>query len=341
MVREEYALLALSGDLTVDEVNKCIEEKLTLNDFIKSDLPFVAQVKQRKAFSNVREAEKALKTHKYIVYTDDEYPEILKEIDSPPPVLFYKGNIEKLSGNKNLSMVGSRKSSAYGYNIALSFASQLANYSINIISGLAAGIDGASHRGALEVNGNTVAVLGCGIDKVYPASNRDLYKAISEKGCILSEYLPGTPPMKHNFPRRNRIIAGLSKAVLVVEATKKSGSLITSRFALDNGRDVFAIPGDIRRKNSTGTNWLIQNGAKLITSVEDILEEYEEFHSISTEENYSENTLKIINLLENGPAHFDEIIMATKLRYDEILSELTKLQLEGKVYENAGRWSLS
>ncbi|MFW6120624.1 MAG: DNA-processing protein DprA [Petrotogales bacterium] len=341
MVREEYALLALSGDLTVDEIKKCIKEKLTLNDFIKSDLPFVPQKKQRKAFSNFKEVEKALKSHKYIIYTDDEYPELLKEIDSPPPVLFYKGNIEKTGENKNLSMVGSRKSSAYGYNIARSFASQIANYRINIISGLAAGIDGASHRGALEVNGNTVAVLGCGIDKVYPASNRDLYKAISEKGCILTEYLPGTPPMKHNFPRRNRIIAGLSKAVLVVEATKKSGSLITARFALDNGRDVFAIPGDIRRKNSTGTNWLIQNGAKLITTVEDILEEYEEFHSISTEENYSENSLKIINLLENGPAHFDEIIMATKLRYDEILNELTKLQLEGKVYENAGRWSLS
>ncbi|MFO7880994.1 MAG: DNA-processing protein DprA [Kosmotogaceae bacterium] len=341
MHREEYALLALSGDLTVNEISKCIEKKITINDFMKNNLPFIPQAKQKRVFSNLKTTEKYLKTYKYIVFNDESYPELLRETDSPPPVLFYKGDINKTSDKMSLSMVGSRKSSAYGYNIALSFASQIVNYNFTVISGLAAGIDGASHRGALEGSGNTIAVLGCGIDKVYPASNRDLYRAISKRGCILSEYLPGTPPMKHNFPRRNRIIAGLSKAVLVVEATKKSGSLITARFALDNGRDVYAIPGDIRRKNSSGTNWLIQNGAKLISSVEDILEEYDVLRSISTEENYSENTLKIIKILENGPAHFDEILMATKLKYDEILNELTKLQLEGKAYENAGRWSLT
>lgn len=340
MHRKEYALLTLSGDLTVEEISKCIEEEVTFSDFMKSRLPFIPQAKQKKVYASIKKVEQYLKAYNYIVITDDNYPELLREVDSPPPVLFYKGNIDIIDGFKNLSMVGSRKSSAYGYNIAFSFASQLVNFNITVISGLAAGIDGASHKGALEGNGNTVAVLGCGIDKIYPASNRDLFKAISNKGCILSEYLPGTPPLKHNFPRRNRIIAGLSKAVLVVEATKKSGSLITARFALDNGRDVFAIPGDIRRKNSSGTNWLIQNGAKLITSVEDILEEYDELHTVLTEDNYSENALKIINILENGPAHFDEILMATKLKYNEILNELTKLQLEGKVYEIAGRWSL-
>jgi len=341
MHRKEYALLALSGDLTINEINKCIEEKITLGDFMKSSLPFIPHTKRKRVFANIKNVEQYLESHKYIIFTDENYPKLLKEIASPPPVLFYKGNLEIIDGNKSISMVGSRKSSAYGYNIAFSFASQLSNFNITVVSGLAAGIDGASHRGALEGNGNTVAVLGCGIDKIYPASNRDLFKEISNKGCILSEYLPGTPPLKHNFPRRNRIIAGLSKAVLVVEATKRSGSLITARYALDNGRDVFAIPGDIRRKNSSGTNWLIQNGAKLITSIEDILEEYNEIPSVLTEENYSENSLKIINILENGPAHFDEILMATKLKYDEILNELTKLQLEGKVYEDAGRWSLT
>lgn len=211
------------------------------------------------------------------------------------------------------------------------------NAGLCIISGLAVGIDGAAHRGSLQSTGKTVAVLGSGIDIVYPKSNRKLFSFITEHGCIVSEFLPGTPPMKYNFPRRNRIIVGLSKAVLVVEATKRSGSLITARLALDNGRDVFAIPGDINKRSSEGTNWLIQNGAKLILSIEDILEEFPTVSRSSSKDiQIKSSVLKVLS--EFGELEFSELLEHTKLEHTELLLELTRLQLEGLVTESTGKW---
>lgn len=200
-----------------------------------------------------------------------EYPELLKQIFDPPVVLFYRGKLE--SHADCMAMVGSRMVSHYGEGVAREFAEALARTGFTIVSGGARGIDTFSHVGALK-GGKTVAVLGCGVDVAYPPENRRLFDEIAEKGAILSEYGPGTKPYPAFFPARNRIISGLSRGTLVVEAAERSGSLITAELAVSEGRDVFAIPGSIYSKTSKGCHHLIQQGAKLVSCVEDILEEY-------------------------------------------------------------------
>ena len=204
--------------------------------------------------------------------TDENYPELLKEIYDPPITLFCKGNI-KLLNQKAFSIVGCRNATSYGNLMSKEIAYKLAKENILIVSGLAKGIDASAHKGALLANGKTIAVLGCGVDIPYPFENIELYKEIIQKGLVISEYIVGTKPEAGNFPARNRIISGLSKGLLVVEATNKSGSMITVDFALEQGRSVYAIPGNINSKNSSGTNELIKQGAKLVTSYEEILED--------------------------------------------------------------------
>lgn len=204
-----------------------------------------------------------------------EYPEQLKNIYNPPIKLYVLGN-KKLLEQKGIAIVGCRNASQYGKKVALRFAKDLSENRINIISGLALGIDTCAHLGTLRKNGigKTIAVLGSGLDEIYPKQNIELAKQIIKNGgCIISEYSFGAKPEKLNFPKRNRIISGLSRGVLVVEANEKSGSLITADFALEQGREVFAIPGNILNSTSVGTNNLIKQGAKLVTSYEDILEE--------------------------------------------------------------------
>ena len=203
---------------------------------------------------------------------DDDYPPVLAEIFSPPALLYYRGTL--IPDAQCLAMVGSRRFSRYGEGVAKSFAETFARAGFTVVSGAARGIDSAAHRGALRT-GCTVAVLGCGVDIAYPAENRRLLADIvASGGAILSEYAPGTPPLPAFFPARNRIISGLSKGVIVVEAAERSGSLITAQLALDEGRDVFAVPGSIYSPTSQGCHRLIQQGAKLVTSVRDVLEEY-------------------------------------------------------------------
>ena len=204
--------------------------------------------------------------------TDENYPEVLKEIYDPPITLFCKGNI-KLLNQKAFSIVGCRNATSYGNLMSKEIAYKLAKENILIVSGLAKGIDASAHKGALLANGKTIAVLGCGVDIPYPFENIELYKEIIQKGLVISEYIVATKPEAGNFPARNRIISGLSKGLLVVEATNKSGSMITVDFALEQGRSVYAIPGNINSKNSSGTNELIKQGAKLVTSYEEILED--------------------------------------------------------------------
>jgi DNA processing protein len=213
--------------------------------------------------------------HQYLITWDNPiYPPLLRHIPDPPLLLYVKGSLEYLN-KPSLAIVGSRNPTAQGARNAFEFASSLSKAGFNIVSGLALGIDSAAHEGALSHElGTTVAVIGTGIDRVYPAKNRELAHGIVERGVIVSEYPVGTPPRDLHFPQRNRIIAGLSRGVLVVEAALKSGSLITGRLAADFGRDVFAIPGSIHSVQSKGCHTLIKQGAKLVDTVDDIVGDF-------------------------------------------------------------------
>ncbi len=211
---------------------------------------------------------------KILTINDQYYPKKLKKIYDPPVVLFYKGNISIIE-KPSIAIIGCRECSNYGVKLAEMFSNRLSMHNINIVSGLARGIDAHSHIGCLKGNGKTIAVIGNGIDNIYPKENRELANRIIEKnGLILSEYVVGTKPLKRNFPARNRIISGISEGILVIEAKLKSGTLITVDFGLEQGKSIYAIPGNITSNNSVGTNELLKQGAKLVTSIEDILEDY-------------------------------------------------------------------
>ena len=206
-----------------------------------------------------------------MTFLAEDYPKVLLEIPDPPPYLYVKG---ELRGSETaVAVVGSRRASTYGMLTTTRLATELAAHGVTVVSGMARGVDTAAHRGALSGGGRTIGVLGCGIDVVYPPENRKLFEEMAEKGALVSEFPLGTLPLAENFPRRNRIISGMSRGVLVVEAMENSGSLITAQFALDQGREVFAIPGNINTSSSRGANRLIKQGAKLVESVDDILEE--------------------------------------------------------------------
>ena len=209
---------------------------------------------------------------KIISILDEDYPEDLKNIPDAPIILYVKGVLD--NSGLNIAVIGSRKASSYGLLTAERLSGQLASLGVTIISGMARGIDSAAHKGALKAGGRTVAVLGSGLLNIYPPENVELAKQITGNGAVISEFPLKTSPLRENFPRRNRIISGLSKGVIVVEAALRSGALITADLALDQGRDVFAVPGEVGSPTSCGTNYLIKQGAKLVDSAEDILEEY-------------------------------------------------------------------
>ena len=212
-----------------------------------------------------------------ISFEESEYPECLRRICDPPPVLFIKGRILPEDGQA-IAVVGSRQASAYGVSICEHLVQELVRQGFCIVSGMARGVDAVAHWASLENQGRTMGVLGTGPDRIYPKGNAPLFQKIPRHGALLSEYLPGTPARPENFPRRNRIISGLACGVLVVEASVKSGTMITVRMALEQGREVFAVPGDIRSPLSKGTHRLIQQGAKLVEGVEDVLEELTVYH---------------------------------------------------------------
>lgn len=210
-----------------------------------------------------------------LTYQDAMYPQRLKHIDVPPLVLYYKGRLLPFDDLPAVTVVGARKCSGYGALMAKRLGSEIGQCGGTVISGAAMGIDALALEGALSADAPVAAVLGCGVDVVYPASSRNLYRDILTRGCLLSEYYPGTPPYGQNFPRRNRIMSGLALGVIVVEAGKKSGSLITAEYALEQGRDVFAVPGNAGLESSEGSNALIQEGAMLVTSGWEIMREYQ------------------------------------------------------------------
>ncbi|GAB6180666.1 DNA-processing protein DprA [Desulfotomaculum defluvii] len=272
---------------------------------------------------------------KVITIDDENYPYLLKSIHDPPPAIFVRGNLPN-ECNIRLAMVGSRKPSPNGLVITENFSSELARLGIVIISGMARGIDSAAHHGALQSNGVTLAVLGCGPDIVYPRENEKLMKEIVKNGAIITEFPPGTMPQPWHFPSRNRIISGLSNAVLVVEAAEKSGALITADFALEQGREVMAVPGNINNPKSTGTNKLIQQGAALIINVLDIINELgiETREIGQATEQFEIDNLdgheKIVHQLFNDvPLSLEQIIILSRLAPEEVAAALTLLEIKG------------
>ncbi|PIR98044.1 MAG: DNA-protecting protein DprA [Candidatus Colwellbacteria bacterium CG10_big_fil_rev_8_21_14_0_10_42_22] len=261
--------------------------------------------------------------HRSIKIEEPEYPTILREIQDPPETLFIRGELASLR-NKCLSIVGTRKASREGMHTAEEFAFSLARLEVTIISGLAAGIDAVSHKGALRAGGNTVAVLGTGIDKIYPAQNQNLaQEIIKSKGAILSEYPPGEPSYKGNFLRRNRIISGLSSATLVVEAPARSGSLATARFAAEQGREVFVVPGPHKNFNFAGSHALIRDGAILTTSPVELAQDMN-WLDVGSKEGTEPQTLYELNPEET--IVFETIHReGASLKVDKII-ELTKLE---------------
>jgi DNA processing protein len=271
---------------------------------------------------------------KFISYLDDDYPPLLKSIFSAPLYLFVRGNLTKADLTRNIGIVGTRKATNYGKAMAKDFSSTLAKSGFTIISGLAYGIDSVAHKAAIEAGGRTIAVMATGCDQIYPPTNRELSEQIIENGCLISEYNPGLKAEVWNFPARNRIISGLSLGCLIVEGNQQSGALLTAKFALDQNRDLFALPGDINREESSGPNALIRLGAKCVTSPTDILEEYHITTSQDEQEYFfPELSPKEDNIyqfmLQNRPeVYFDQLIIKMGCSVGELSTLLLSMELK-------------
>jgi DNA processing protein len=308
------------------------------------------------SFSAEREIEKAEKAGvRFLTILDSDYPVLLKHITDPPLVLYIKGSFCE-TDRAAVAMVGTRHPSLYGLRQAKSFANGLAERGVTVVSGLAQGIDQASHKAALEISyGRTIAVLGCGLDQDYPAGSRKLRDAILERGAVISEYAFGGPPCAENFPRRNRIIAGLSRGVLVVEAHARSGSLITARLATEEGREVFAVPGQIDQLTARGTNHLIKEGAALVEHAGEILEilaasislPLESRPALPLEFNFtkpletplasgetSAEEQDLMKLMDGEGLQGEEIMTRSSLQPHKVFSLLTKLELQRKIQKS-------
>lgn len=270
-----------------------------------------------------------------LLLSDRKYPESLKNIKNPPEQLYYIGNIDLLS-NKSIAIIGSRSCSDYGIRMAEKFSKELTEHGICIVSGMAKGIDGVAHKNCLESGGNTIAVLGCGVDIIYPKQNQNLYhEIINNGGLIISEYNPGTEADTKYFPQRNRIVSGLSMGVLVIESAYRSGTSITAKFAVEQGKKVFCIPNNIEEITAVGNNRLIQEGAKLVTSVEDILEEYKDlkFKINKKKEFILKRDIKdeykfLYNAISNTPISINYICKKLKCKFQDISYLITLMEIE-------------
>lgn len=276
-----------------------------------------------------------------ITWQDADYPPRLRHVHSAPPVLYVKGDILP-QDEWAVAVVGTRSSRAYGRQMVEEIGGDLARSGITVVSGLARGIDSLAHRAALRAGGRTIAVLGCGIDIIYPHEHTDLARKIVDRGAIITEYPLGTQPEGGNFPPRNRIISGLSLGTLVIEAGKRSGALITADYALEQGREVFALPGNANSPKSQGTNRLIQDGAaKLVMAVEDILEELnltlvEQHQEVRMAVPEDEKEAQILQCISTEPIHVDEIGQRTSLPISEVTSTLAMMELKGMVRQVGG-----
>lgn len=277
-----------------------------------------------------------------VLFSDEPgYPPLLKEIFDPPKVLYFRGNPTVFS-KRTFGIVGARKATHYGLTVSESIAGDLAAADLCIVSGMARGIDSAAHKGALGALGSTAAVLGCGVDITYPRENKKLMDEIIKTGIVISEFPPGTSPIPGNFPQRNRIISGISEGIMIVEAAEKSGSLITADFALEQGRDVFAVPGQVTNSLNRGAHRLIKQGARLVETAADVLEELGIDYSILDEKPKSSiNGLtsvdkKIYNIVSDVPVSSEFIIETSGRSPSEVLSTLLCLELQGLIRQLPG-----
>ncbi|MCG6973477.1 MAG: DNA-processing protein DprA [Desulfobacterales bacterium] len=302
-----------------------------VSDSVKRDLDLVVQ-----------------KGYQIVTMTDSDYPSLLRHIPDPPPFLYVFGRLD--NSFRNIAIVGSRNATRYGILTTRRLCYDLAQLQMTIVSGMALGIDSAAHEGALMGGGNTIAVLGSGLEYIYPSQNRKLFYRIAENGAVISEFPLKTEPDAHNFPRRNRIISGISLGTVVVEATKRSGSLITAHLAAEQNREVFAVPGSIQSFKSTGTHTLIKQGAKLVEHARDIMEELS--HVIKTpDENdkFSDDTIKkkpllsddetiVSEALEPYPVHIDDLARMLSMEPGKLSSILLQLELKGMALQSAGKF---
>lgn len=269
-----------------------------------------------------------------IPWDDASYPAALSAIADPPPALWVRGNLAALT-SRAVAIVGSRAGSPYALAVAERLAADLSARGIVVVSGLARGVDSAAHRGAVAAKGATLAILGCGADVIYPAEHRELAREIQAAGAIVSELVPGTPPQKQFFPLRNRIISGLSRAVLIVEAGERSGSLITARCALEQGREVLAVPGNVLSGRNRGGHALLKDGAKIVESADDILEELGLPSSIGRKANEPEDAV-LAGLPAGESCDLDVIAERTGLRSARLLPRLFELELAGLIRRVGG-----
>lgn len=347
---------------TPEQIYRMSKKELTQTKALKREEVRLLSDKSLKPVEKVKEKCKRLGI-RILTYSSVYYPEKLKQLPDPPYVLYVLSK-ERINLNDKLciSVVGNRIMTDYGRCVTTELVEGLTTAGVVVVSGMARGIDTTAHIASLRAGGITVAVLGCGLDIAYPPENDELMNAISENGMVISEYPPGTPPMPKNFPTRNRIISGLSDGVVVTEAPDKSGALITAEYALEQNRDLFAVPGDITRGHSKGTHGLIRQGATLVSSANDILREYKllymntlkqytepteekkqvikENTAVLQDERYdglSETAKKVVSNLSITPIQFDKLLHITQLSAEELSAELMMLEISGFVKTLPGK----
>lgn len=270
-----------------------------------------------------------------VTLADDAYPALLREIGSPPPVLFYRGHLLETDSTA-VAVVGTRRVTSYGREMAMQIGQGLARAGVTVVSGLAKGVDGIAHQAALAAGGRTIAVLGSGVNSIYPYEHTRLASQIVEQGAVLSDYSPDRKPDAPNFPARNRIISGLSLGVVVIEAPERSGALITVDFAADQGRDVFAVPGQVLSSSSVGSNKLIRDGARLVRDADDILEELqlrraEAVEAVQQPMGINEEERRLLSVLTGDPQHIDDIAERCNMSLPGVSALLVTLELRGQL----------
>lgn len=350
-----WIALSMSPDIGPVGSRKLLSVLKTPENIFNSDIDTLVAVdgiginraKSIKGFSLWNDVEKQIKDLgkkgiRAVSFDESSYPEMLREIEDAPVVIYARGDIQP-QDKYAIAVVGSRKPTYYGTSVAEDISEGLTSMGFTIVSGMARGIDAISHKGALRAGGRTMAVLGSGLDVPYPPENKGLMDKIASSGCVISEFPLGTPPDKENFPKRNRLISGLSLGVLVVEATSDSGSLITAGYALEQGREVFAVPGNITLPTSKGTNELIKRGAVLTRKAEDIVEELAPVLKgfIRSKEKakieITNEEKDLCNLLSGEPRHVDVISRESGLPASKVLGILLGLELKGVVKQTTGK----